>query len=66
MFFHTTPHGIFTGEYDVENGEVHIDYFQPWNNEKGTAKWKLSPDRKQLNGTYDQGLGGSGDWNLSR
>ncbi len=58
--------GTFTGEYDVENGEVNIDFFQPWNNEKGTAKWKLSPDRKQLNGTYDQGPSGSGNWNLSR
>lgn len=58
--------GTFAGEYDVENGEVNIDYFQPWNNEKGTATWKLSPDRKQLNGTYDQGPGGSGNWNLSR
>jgi uncharacterized lipoprotein YmbA len=45
---------------------VNIDFFQPWNNEKGTAKWKLSPDRKQLNGTYDQGPSGSGNWNLSR
>jgi hypothetical protein len=56
---------ITRGNYDPASGRMWFSYYQPWNNQRGTAKFNMNSNGTKLRGTWKQGSG-SGSWILSR
>ncbi len=57
---------IQSGNFDPVKGRFLIAYCQTWDQVKGQAEFKLSHDKRVFNGTYKQGEGVTGAWELKR
>jgi hypothetical protein len=60
-----TPGTIKSGHFDAKSRHLDITFYQPWNNENGTAALDLSDDGLKLAGTWKHSSG-SGTWTMTR
>lgn len=57
---------IEQGSFDPASGTLEFAYYQPWNNIRGVATFKLSKDGKSLVGSFSQPPNYKGAWTLNR